>query len=61
MRDQIATAFEVFGLLFFAAAAGVLGAQVNLTTGLAAVGAALSVEAVLIGLAAPKAKTGDDE
>lgn len=60
MRDLIATAFEVAGLLFAAAAAGVYAAQVSLALGLAAAAGALVVEGVILAALEPKAPAGDD-
>lgn len=49
MRDAIMTAFEVFGLLFIAAALGVVGGDVGgLAAGLGVVGVVLVIEAFLM-------------
>jgi len=61
MRDLIATAFEVVGLLFAAAAAGVFAAQVSLALGLAATAGVLIAEAVLLSFLEPKPVRGEDE
>jgi hypothetical protein len=60
MRDLIATAFEVCGLLFGAAAAGVYAAEVSLPLGLAASAGALVVEGLVLAALEPK-PAGDDE
>ncbi len=60
MRDLIATAFEVTGLLFGAAAAGVYAAQVSVPLGLAATAGVLVVEGVALAALEPK-PAGDDE
>ena len=60
MRDLIATAFEVAGLLFAAAAAGVYAAQVSLACAFVATAGVLLIEGAVLAALEPKAPAGDD-
>lgn len=63
MRDAIVTAFEIVGLLFIAAALGVLGGEVGgLAAGLGTTGLTLGAEAACLSLLERRPQTtGDDE
>lgn len=61
MRDAIVTAFEVVGLLFIAAALGVVGGRFGGTAaGLGVVGVVLVVEASLVSFLGREQKQVDE-